>query len=79
MGPEKLSESRGTGILRRGTEPGVLRRGRGLVGVASWAELRGRTGGTRLVGPGLLSRGMGLLPVFTMGARVGVVIVGVAL
>lgn len=72
MGPEKLSESRGTGVLRSGTEPGVFRRGRGLVGVAKWVELRGRTGGIRLVGPGLLSRGMGLLPAFTLGARVGV-------
>ncbi len=32
----KLSVSRGIGILKRGAEPGALRRGRGLVGVAEW-------------------------------------------
>jgi hypothetical protein len=68
----KLSVSRGTGILRRGAEPGVLRRGTGLMGVAEWVELRRETGGTGLVDPGILSRGAGRLLVFTLAARVGV-------
>ena len=68
---EKLNESRGIGILRRGVEPGILRRGTDLVGVAEWVELRRGMGGTRLVGPGILSRGVGL-PAFTLGAGVGV-------
>ena len=72
MGPENLSESRGTRRLRRGTEAGVLRRGRGLVGVANWVELRRGTGGMRFVEAGILSRGMGLLPAFKLGVRVGV-------
>lgn len=78
MRPEKLSESRGIGILRRGgrlvgvgtakwVEPEVPRRGRGLVGVADWVELRKGTGGTRLAVAGILSRGMGLLLVFRWG------------
>ena len=68
-----MSESRGTGAL----EPGVFRRGRGLVGVESWVELRRGTGGTRLACPGML--GTGLLPAFIPGVGVGVAIMGIAI
>jgi hypothetical protein len=67
-----LSVSRGIGILGRGAEPGVLRRGTGLVGVAEWVEFRRGTGRTGLVGAGILSRGTGRLPAFTLAAREGV-------
>lgn len=84
MGPEKLSESKGIGILKRGrglvgvgvakwVEPDILGGGRGLVGLANWVELRRGTGATKLVaGAGMLSRGIGLLPAFMLGVKMGV-------